>query len=198
MGALSLLPVWIFMYVRSLTAEPEQVGGPLGVGAEMYSGCSGCHGATGGGGVGRQFSEGEVLLTFPHIEDQVRFVYFGTAAYNLAEVEFYGNPDREGEPHTAGSLGAMPAQSEDEGGSLTDDEILGVVCHERYTIGGADPDSEEYLEEYETWCAEAAPAFAALEAGTPLAELADGLTDADGASIEIIPIGDAPVEGSPP
>ena len=41
--------------------------------------------------------------------------------------------------------------------------------------------------------------FAALEAGTPLADLdTAGIADAEGATAEIIDIGDAPVEGSPP
>ena len=34
--------------------------------------------SSGEGGVGRRFADGEVLKTFPHIEDQLRFVYFGT------------------------------------------------------------------------------------------------------------------------
>jgi hypothetical protein len=199
MGALSLLPIWMFMYVRALTQETEEATGPLGEGAEVYGSCASCHGASGEGGVGRPFAGGEVLLTFPHIEDQLRFVYFGTAEYNLAEVADYGNPDREGGPHLTGSFGVMPPQGEAAGGDLTDAEILAVVCHERYTLGGADPTAEEMVEEYETWCSEEAPAFVALEEGTTLAELADaGLTNADGQAIEIIPIGDAPAPGSPP
>jgi mono/diheme cytochrome c family protein len=199
MLALALLPVWIFMYVRSLTVEAEQATGPLGVGAEVYAACASCHGATGTGGSGRPFTDEEVLRTFPHIEDQLRFVYFGTEAYNLAGVTVYGNPDREGGAHETGSFGPMPAWGEAAGGELTDDEILAVVCHERYTLGGADPAGDEYIEEFETWCAEESPMFAALESGTTLAELADaGVTDAEGAPIEIIPIGDEPVEGSPP
>ena len=198
-GALSLLPIWMFMYVRSLTAEPEEASGPLGVGAEVYGACASCHGATGGGGSGRPFTNEEVLKTFPHIEDQLRFVYFGTENYNLAGVTIYGNPDREGGPHETGSFGVMPAWGEAAGGDLTDDEILGVVCHERYTLGGADPVSDEYVEEFETWCAEESPMFAALESGTTLGELADaGVTTADGSPISIIPIGEEPAEGSPP
>ena len=143
--------------------------------------------------------DGEVLLTFPHIEDQLRFVYFGTAEYNLAGVTDYGNPDREGGPHLTGSFGVMPPQGEAAGGDLTDAEILAVVCHERYTLGGADPTADDTVEEFETWCSEEAPTFVALEEGTTLAELADaGLTNADGQAIEIMPIGDAPVAGSPP
>ena len=49
--------------------------------------------------------------------------------------------------------------------AFTDYEILAVVCHERYTLGGADPTSEEYAEEYEQFCSEESPVFAALEAG---------------------------------
>ena len=197
MAALSLMPIWVFMYVRALTAPPEVLAGPLGIGAGEYGSCASCHGADGGGGTGRQFSGGEVLLTFPNIEDQLRFVYYGTEQYNLAGVQIYGDPNREGGAHPTGSLGAMPAQGSEAGGSLTDAEILGVVCHERYTLGGADPDSEEYVEEFETWCSEESPLFTALEEGSVLATLhEDEIVDADGDAIEITPIGEAPVEGS--
>ena len=60
MAALSLMPIWAFMYVRSLTAPPETSEGPLGVGAEVYGNCSSCHGSSGEGGVGRPFADGEV------------------------------------------------------------------------------------------------------------------------------------------
>jgi mono/diheme cytochrome c family protein len=198
MAALSLMPIWLFMYVRSVTEASEVAAGPLGVGAEIYSTCQSCHGANGEGGVGRPFAEGEVLATFPHIEDQLRFVYFGTEEYNLAGVTVYGNPEREGGPHETGSFGPMPGQGSDAGGDLTDEEILAVVCHERYTIGGADPTAEEFAEEFETWCSDEAPTFLALEDGATLVELPDqGLTDAEGQPLEIIEIGDAPAPGSP-
>ena len=45
MGALSLLPIWMFIYVRSLTQETEEAAGPLGEGAEVYGSCASCHGA---------------------------------------------------------------------------------------------------------------------------------------------------------
>jgi hypothetical protein len=83
----------------------------------------------------------------------------------------------------------MPPQGANGGGGLTDHEILSVVCHERYTLGGADP-AAEYLEEFEKWCSEESPLFAALEAGGTLSTLNE-LDDT------IIPIGDAPVAGSP-
>ena len=50
-------------------------------------------------------------------------------------------------------------------GQILDHEIVSVVCHERYTLGGADPTSEEWAEEYEEFCSEESPVFLALEAG---------------------------------
>jgi len=191
MATLSLMPVWAFMYVRSVTEGTEVAEGPLGLGEEIYSSCASCHGAAGGGGVGYAFSGEEVLKTFPHIEDQIRYVYYGTEGYNAADVEIYGNPDREGGPHVTGNLGVMPAF----GGQLTQYEIIAVVCHERYTLGGADPTSEEWEAEYETWCSEEAPAFAAVQGGVydytddaPL-EMVDGQ--------DIQPVGPEAVPGSP-
>jgi hypothetical protein len=190
MGALSLLPLWGFMYVRSVTDQAAAASGPLGEGAEVYGSCASCHGATGGGGVGYPFTNGEVLATFPHIEDQLRFVYYGTANYNLAGVTIYGSPDRVGGPHVTGARTVMPAWGEDANGELTDAELLAVVCHERYTLGGADP-TAEYAEEFEQWCSEESEIFAGLEAGDvtlpTLEESVDG----------IIPIGTEPVAGSP-
>jgi hypothetical protein len=194
MAALGLLPVWGFMYARAVTAQPVEAAGPLAVGDDTYGGCASCHGATGGGGSGRQFSDGEVLLTFPNIEDQLRFVYWGTDAYNGAGIENYRDPEREGGAHTTGSFGVMPQQGQDAGGGLTDAEILGVVCHERYALGGADPTGAEYAEEYETWCSEESEIFHALEDGS--ATLAT-LHEMELGEVEIIPIGDAPAEGSP-
>jgi hypothetical protein len=190
MLGLSLLPVWAFMYARAVTTQAEEATGPLAAGEEVYGTCSTCHGAAGQGGIGYAFADGEVLLTFPHIEDQIRFVYFGTAQYNAAGVEIYGNPERPGGPHVTGERGVMPQQSQTiSGGALTDAEILGVVCHERYTLGGADP-AADFAEEYEKWCSEESEIFADLEAGGDVLTLADRFDD-------VMPIGD-PVEGSPP
>lgn len=184
MMALSLLPIWMFMYVRSVTAQAQEAVGPLSVGAEQYATCAGCHGANGQGGVGYQFSEGEVLKTFPHIEDQLRYVMYGTGAYVVAGIDVYGNPNREGGAHLAGARGAMPGFS----GSITDYELLGAVCHERYTLSGADADGE-YAEEFEKWCSEESEIFAELEGGAALATIHEAH---DG----VIPIGDGPAPGS--
>ena len=140
-----------------------------------------------------------MLATFPHIEDQLRFVYFGTENYNIEGVEIYGNPEREGGVHETGSLGPMPPQGALAGGDLTDEEILAVVCHERYTLGGAGPTSDEYVAEYENWCSEEAPTFVALEGGSDARRAQrPRLADAEGEPFPIIDIGDAPLAGSAP
>lgn len=188
MATLSLMPLWGLMYVRAVTEPPEVVEGPLGIGTEVYSSCAGCHGAGGGGGVGYAFSGGSVLQTFPKIEDQIRYVYYGTEGYNAASVDIYGNPDREGGPHVTGQRGVMPAF----GGQLTQYEIVAVICHERYDLGGADPTSEEWADEYETWCSEESPVFAELEAGTY-----DFTSPDVPAMADIAPVGPVAIAGSP-
>jgi mono/diheme cytochrome c family protein len=197
MATLGLMPIWGLMYVRALTEPPEVVEGPLGIGAEQYGSCAACHGAAGGGGVGYAFAGEEVLRTFPVIEDQLRYVYWGTGEYNLAGVEIYGNPDREGGPHLTNGLGVMPQQGSAAGGGLTDYEILGVVCHERYTLGGADPNGEEWGEEFERYCSEESPVFEALEAGeiSLLDEEPHTFMGPDGVEFEMDIVG-APREGS--
>ncbi len=190
MVALSILPVWAFMYARAVTQQAEEVAGPLGLGGEVYGGCASCHGGAGGGGIGYAFTGGEVLQSFPHIEDQLRYVYFGTGEYNLAGVEIYGNPERVGGARITGEQGVMPQQGASAGGGLTDYEILAVVCHERYALGGADP-AGEYAEEFEEWCSEESEIFVDLESGGLMADLHERF---DG----IMAIGDMPIPGSPP
>jgi mono/diheme cytochrome c family protein len=191
MAALSLMPIWAFMYWRSLTEQVEAVEGPLGIGAEVYGSCASCHGGDGGGGLGYAFAGGEVLRTFPHIEDQLRYVYYGTNEYNTAGIEIYGNPEREGGPHITGARGPMPQQGSTVGGDLTDYEILGVVCHERYTLGGADAGGA-FAEEFERWCSEESEIFVALESGETGLQMLEETFD------DIIPIGTEPAPGSPP
>ena len=195
MATLSLMPVWGFVYVRALTEGGEVSEGPLAAGAEIYGNCASCHGGGGGGGVGYAFTEGEVLKTFPNIEDQVRYVYYGTEQYNLAGVEVYGNPDREGGPHLTGEQGVMPGF----GGQLSAYEIVEVICHERYTLGGADPTSEEYAAEYEAWCSGEAPVFEAVESGElDLLALEEAEEfDVNGETVIVVPVGPAPVAGRP-
>jgi mono/diheme cytochrome c family protein len=175
MATLSLLPLWAFMYVAALKPQEKVVEGPLAVGAAVYGSCAGCHGAEGQGGAGRVLYQGEVMKTFPKIEDMLNFVYTGSQAYVTAGLKVYGNPDREGGAHAPLSYNGnpMPMQGEKLGGALTEEQILGVVCHERYAIGGTDPKDEKWAAEYEMWCSPESEIFLALEKGTSSFETID-------------------------
>ena len=168
MSGLALLPIWALLYLAALTPSQKVVEGPLSVGAAVYSNCAGCHGANGEGGAGRVFAGGEVLKTFPHIEDMLNFVYAGSQKYQAAGLKIYGNPNRAGGAHAPLSYNGnpMPMQGAKAGGALTDGEILAVVCHERYDLGGADPTSDMYKEEFEIWCSPESEIFKALESGS--------------------------------
>lgn len=196
MATLSILPLWVFMYARSLTPVTETVAGPLGAGADLYAAqCSSCHGSAGEGGIGYPFTGGEVLRTFPRIEDQLRFVYAGSAEYAAAGIGVYGDPARQGGVHATGARGQMPGFGSEVGGALTEAQILAVVCHERYTLGGAEGTGQQ-LEEYERWCSPEAAAYLGLEDGSltfdNLAENLEGV-----APVGIEPAGMTPVEGGP-
>ena len=194
---LVLLPVFGFMYVRALTSDASSEPGPLSLGAELYSKCATCHGGSGGGvaAQGYALAGGEVLATFPRIEDQIRFVHYGTAQYRQAGVDVYGDPNREGGAHVTGQRGDMPPF----GGELSTVEIVAVVCHERYTLGGAEPSSDTYVDEYDAWCAPDAAVFAALDSGQlNLVDLGPDLVAIDGTDIVVTPIGLAPLNGGGP
>ena len=168
MSGLALLPVWAFLYLISLSPSEKVVEGPLAIGTAVYSSCAGCHGAAGAGGAGRVLYQGETMKTFPQIEDMLNFVYNGSQRYAAADLKIYGNPEREGGAHAPLSYNGnpMPMQGEKAGGALTEAEILSVVCHVRYDISGADPKSEEWGSEYETWCSPESAIFKGLEDGS--------------------------------
>ena len=77
---LFLLPVWGFTYVQLLEDDEAVAVTALSRGAQVYSsaGCAACHGAGGGGGVGYQLNEGEVLLTFADIDPMIEWINAGT------------------------------------------------------------------------------------------------------------------------
>ncbi len=114
------LPVFGFLYMQGYQPRPvEAPKDPLVLGAELFksAGCSGCHGATGQGGVGPKLADGEVLLDFPDEKDQQAWVKGGSAA-------------KIGQAYNARgrvAAGGMPAF----GGQLTDDQIKAVVKYER-------------------------------------------------------------------
>lgn len=166
MPVLAFLPVWAFIYVQTLSPPPVTEVGQLEHGAEVYTTCSSCHGGGGEGGVGRQFSEGQVIATFPTIEQHLEFVLVGTAGYSGQP---YGDPDREGGAHVGGSFGNMPSYF----GQMSDEDLLAVVRHERETLGGEEvpaeqigpdgellhPDGEPYLVDGALVDAEGTPLF---------------------------------------
>ncbi len=186
MLTLSILPVWAFMYLRALTPGEVEAAGPLGVGTAAWAtNCSGCHGADGGGvGSAYQLSDGNVWKTFPHIEDQLRWVLYGTKNYLDAGVQIYGNPEREGGAHVTGASGGqMPGWK----GAITDAEILAAVCHTRYDLSDV-----ERGEEFELWCSPESEIFAALEEGTTTLAMAHEAFADKG----VLTIGDAPAAGT--
>ena len=173
-GALSMLPLWGFLYVRGMQPDIKEDTSPMAVGNGLYSSaaCAGCHAADGSGGTGRPLYNGEVLLTFPKIEDQLNFVYTGSGAYSLAGLATYGDPNRAGGAHASSGYNgaAMPAQSQLTGGSLTDAQVLAVVCDERYNLGGAmakvTAGDAKWTAEYNLWCSPTAQNYLDLETGT--------------------------------
>ncbi len=124
MPVLVALPLWAVLYGGAFGERPSTVEGPVQVGQTVYraQGCSGCHGPTGGGGVGPAL--GGVLKTFPDFKDHVAWVRSGSAGV-------------KGQPYGATgkiATGGMPAFPD-----LTDAEVIAVVCHERVDYGKADP-----------------------------------------------------------
>ena len=182
MVTLSIFPVWAFLYVLALRPEPVTAEGPLGVGTQNYSNCSGCHGANGEGGVGFAFTNGSVIASYPHIEDQLRWVKLGSDAYKAAGIDVPGDPNREGGAHVSGASGVMPGWAS----SLSDAQILAIVCHERYDLAGGDEGSDEFAQ----WCSPESEIWLALEAGT--ATFDDLHTQFEG----VMEIGSVPVAGS--
>lgn len=180
MATLSMLPLWAFLYALALKPADKTEAGPIADGTKVFSQCASCHGADGSGGAGRPLYQGSVLKTFPKIEDMLNLVYTGSQAYANEGLANYGNPNREGGAHAPLSYNGapMPAQGTAAGGGLTDAEILAVVCHERYDLSGADPVSEQYQVEYNTWCSPTSEIYSALKDGSSsFATLADDFAD---------------------
>lgn len=161
MPVVGLLPLWIFMYAKAMQPPTVELVGPLAAGAQVFNSCASCHGSNGEGGVGYQLNNGEVLKTFPQLQDQITYIYTGNLPYVGKGV---GDPNRPGGQHIGGALGAggaMPAWGQTAGGTLTDLELLEVVCHERITLSGSDPAAEENV----SWCTAAGEKYGQVAAG---------------------------------
>ncbi len=134
MPVLAFLPLWAVIYIGGLspasTGEPSQ----LATGQAIYAtNCASCHGAGGGGGVGRVMSNGELVATFPDIIGQLEFVWIGSNGTGPAGTP-YGDPARAGGQHTTLSYNGNPMPNFDK--TLTQAELLAVVRYEWETLSG--------------------------------------------------------------
>ncbi len=124
---LLFLPVWGSFYFGTLERVPQGLAGLLGEGEEIYveSGCSGCHGAEGGGGIGPSLANGEVHLTFTTLEDQVVWIAQGSSIVGAGQN--YASPDGR-ERLVAGQ---MPGFGLGAARELHMEELLAVTLFER-------------------------------------------------------------------
>ena len=79
--ALAVLAALVFV-IMLFANEPDatQGGATASVGQQLFTtNCAGCHGASGGGGLGPKLA-GVVTKDFPDIEDQIAFVSAGKGA----------------------------------------------------------------------------------------------------------------------
>ncbi len=122
------LPVWAAMYVGTLERVPQGLTGLLGEGEHLYveAGCSGCHGAEGGGGIGPALADGEVHVTFTSIEDQVVWIAQGSAIVGTGNN--YSSADS---PRPRAVAGQMPGFGLGASNELDMEELLAVTLYER-------------------------------------------------------------------
>jgi mono/diheme cytochrome c family protein len=124
MPVLVMLPFWALLYAGAFGEREVHEETPLDIGRSLYAsqGCGGCHGATGGGGVGPALADGEAVLTFPDPADHAAWIKGGTASVGTGNP--YGDPNRPGGGRVA--KGGMPAFA-----NLSDEEIEAIVLYER-------------------------------------------------------------------
>jgi mono/diheme cytochrome c family protein len=149
---LAMLPLWAVLYALTLDEPTPTEAGPLQLGAEVYgTNCAGCHGATGGGSGGVPALTGDNANpdVFPSPAEQVRWVALGTAGYQSAGIETYG----EGAPKPVGGNGIMPGWMD----SLTAEELMSVVLHEREGLNDEVFDAALWEEGFEETLAEHLP-----------------------------------------
>jgi len=137
------LPLWAFVYVKLTEPAPEPITA-ITEGANTFAArnCASCHGGDGGGtanggGVGRPMFQGEVLLTFPALdESMLQWIKTGTAG--AGEGTVYGDPNRPGGAHVAGETGsAMP------GFELEEYQLYSLARYVREQISGEELTEED-------------------------------------------------------
>ncbi|MFM7069000.1 MAG: c-type cytochrome, partial [Actinomycetes bacterium] len=140
---LAFLPIWAVMYALTLDPPTPTEPGPLALGGEVYAKCAGCHGAGGGGNgaIPALIGEGNVTKVFEKPADQVTWIALGTAGYQAAGIKNYG----PGKP-VGGSGAQMPAWLS----SLTPEELMAVVLHEREALNGETFDAAMWEQDFES------------------------------------------------
>ncbi len=135
---LALLPLWGVVYALTLDPPTPTEPGPLELGAETYAGkgCSGCHGA-GGAGAGAVPGLMTTAEDFAVPGDMVSWIALGSAGYQALGIEEYA----PGKP----VAGGMPGWAD----SLTAEELMAVVLHERTEYGGETFDIAVWEEGFE-------------------------------------------------
>lgn len=133
------LPVWALFYVGTLERVPQGLTGLLGQGEEVYveAGCAGCHGATGGGGIGPELSRGAVHLTFTSVEDQIVWIARGSAITGTGVT--YSSPDSE-RPRSVRGSPPMPGYGAEASRPLSIGALLAVTLYERTQLRPGDTD----------------------------------------------------------
>jgi mono/diheme cytochrome c family protein len=191
MPVLIFIPVWAVIYIGGLSKAASGQPTQLEEGANIYAArCATCHGSTGGGGVGRPLSNGDVLKTFPDILGQLEFVHQGSANTGPKDTP-YGDPAREGGQHLTQSYngGLMPAFGE----VLTGEQLLAVVRYEREVISGAKIDAKQVAADGKMLWPDGKPMTDA--SGKLITPDGQPLFDADG-KLTIQPNWTAPVGGT--
>jgi mono/diheme cytochrome c family protein len=123
MPVLLALPLWGYVYVRTLEPPPAGEDDPLVLGTQVYTAnCASCHGATGGGVSAPALADGAVLATWPDWRDHAAWVRLGSAGWPAAT---YGATNKP-----VGGVGQMPSWD-----TLSDQQIAEVVLHERELSG---------------------------------------------------------------
>lgn len=125
MPVLAALPLWGIVYLGAFgPRQKASANDPVTVGGQLFAAnCSSCHGANGEGGVGPKLSGGEVVKTWPKVADHVSWVRTGGAPF---VGKTYG-----AQGHSVPANNVMPAFQ----GTLSDTQIIQVVCYERVALG---------------------------------------------------------------
>ncbi len=136
MPVVALLPVWAFLYLGAVQVPPKN-DDALALGEEVYAKCSSCHGGTGGGGVGAQLNQGQVLQTFKNPKDMMMWIHLG-ADKGTRPDGTYGDLGRKGGPANIKTLpGKMPAFPD-----LSAEELAAVTRYIREEFSGEAPPEE--------------------------------------------------------